>query len=186
MAKVTVLTKQAKKVIEKIEDEGHWMIVGPQKGKILASAVKKKKPKAILEIGTYIGYSAILMAEAWPKAKMVTIEVDSENAEIARENIKSAGFEKRIEIKVGDAKELIPSLSETFDFIFIDAAKEDYLDYLRLAEGNLPKGAVVVADNVKMFKESMRDYLEYVRESEKYESKTYDVGPDALEVSIKK
>lgn len=177
----------AKKVIEKIESEGHYMIVGPKKGKVLVSAVKDKKPKAILEIGTYIGYSAILMAEAaGAKTEIVSIEANSDYAQVARENIKKAGFEDRVEIKVGDAIELIPLLSGTFDFIFIDAAKEDYLDYLKLAEEKLGKKAIVVADNVKVFGQAMSDYLEYVRESGKYKSETYDVGPDALEVSIKK
>lgn len=181
------MSSAAKKVIEKIESEGHIMLVGPKKGKVLVDVVKDKKPKRILEIGTYVGYSAILMAEAvGANTKIVTIEVDPENAEIARENIKKAGFEERVEIEVGDAKELIPTLSATFDFIFIDAAKEDYLDYLKLVEEKLEEGAVVVADNVKIFKDDMRDFLEYVRESGKYESKTYDVGSDALEVSIKK
>ena len=181
------MSSAAKKVIEKIESEGHIMLVGPKKGKVLVDVVKDKKPKRILEIGTYVGYSAILMAEAvGANTKIVTIEVDPENAEIARENIKKAGFEDRVEIKVGYAKELIPTLSATFDFMFIDAAKEDYLDYLKLAEGNLQNGAVVVADNVKIFKEDMLDFLEYVRESGKYKSTTHDVGSDALEVSIKK
>jgi len=163
------------------------MLVGPKKGNVLVEVVKKKKPKAILEIGTYVGYSAILMAESvGANTKIVTIEVDPENAEIARENIKKAGFKDKVEIKVGDAKELIPSLTETFDFMFIDAAKEDYLDYLKLAEEKLEERVVVVADNVKIFKDDMQDFLAYVRESGKYESTTHDVGSDALEVSIKK
>ncbi len=181
------MQNQAKDVLTEIETEGHVMIVGPAKGQVLESVVKKKKPKRSLEIGTYVGYSAILMsATAGPQTEIITIEVDSDIADIARMNIKKAGFEDRVEIRVGDATELIPSLSGTFDFMFIDALKEDYLAYLKLAEKKLEKGAIVVADNVKIFEEAMGDYLEYVRKSGKYESTTYDVGSDALEVSIKR
>lgn len=187
MAKQQESTNLAKKVIEKIESEGHFMIVGPRKGKILADEVKKKKPNRILEIGTYVGYSAILMADAMHgKVKIISLEVDHSNARVASENVNKAGFENIIEVKVGDAKKLITKLNETFDLMFIDAAKEEYLEYLLKAEEKLKKGAVVVADNVKIFEREMRDYLEYVRQSEKYESTTYDVGSDALEVSIKR
>lgn len=187
MAKFQDSAGEAKKVIEKIESEGHVMIVGPAKGQVLVSAVKKKKPRRILEIGTYVGYSAILMAEATgPQTEILTIEVDSDIAEIARMNIKKAGFEDRVEIRIGDATKLISSLTGTFDFMFIDASKEDYLTYLKLAEKKLEKRAIVVADNVKIFKDAMGDFLVYVRTSGRYESTTYDLGSDALEVSIKK
>lgn len=186
MLKFQKTLKEAKKVLEQIESEGHFMIVGPKKGKILALQVKKKKPKKILEVGTYVGYSAILMADAVTTAKIVTIGIDNEYAEIARENIRKAGFGDRVEIKEGDAKELIPNLARKFDFIFIDALKDEYQTYLKLAEKKLEKGAVIVADNVKIFGDAMRDYLAYVRNSDNYQSKTHDVGTDALEVSIKR
>ena len=187
MSKIQKSIHKTKEILEKIEDEGHYMIIGPEKGKVLAFMVKKKMPKRILEVGTYIGYSAILMADAMRgKTKIITLESDLSNSQVALTNFKKAGLNKVIEIKTGDAKELIPTLPATFDFMFIDAAKEEYLTYLLLAEEKLKKGAVVVADNVKIFKEDMVDYLKYVRESGKYESTTYDVGSDALEVSIKK
>ncbi len=186
MANLQKSSIEAKKVLELIESEGHIMIVGPKKGKVLTGEVKEKKPKRILEIGTYVGYSAILMADVINSdAQIVTLEFSSDNADIARENIKKTGFEDIIEIKVGDAKKLIPTLTGSFDFMFIDAAKEEYLDYLKLAEEKLETGTVVVADNVKVFKDNMTDYLEYVRESGNYESKTIDVGSDALEISVK-
>ncbi len=186
MANLQKSSIEVKKVLEQIESEGHIMIVGPKKGKVLSKAVKNKKPKRILEIGTYVGYSAILMAEAvGSNTQIVSIEYSSDNADIARENIKKAGFDKKVEIKVGDAKKLIPTLMGSFDFMFIDAAKEEYLDYLKLAEEKLETGTVVVADNVKVFKDNMTDYLEYVRESGNYESKTIDVASDALEISVK-
>lgn len=187
MSKVQKFTKEAKKVLEKIEDEGHFMIVGPRKGKVLINMVKKKRPKRILEVGTYVGYSAILMADAMQgNTKITTLESNPSNAQEAAENIKKAGLDKIVEIKIGDAKELIPTLSNKFDFMFIDAAKDEYLTYLLTAEKKLEKKAVVIADNVKIFEDDMRDYLESVRKSGKYESRTFDVGSDALEVSIKK
>ena len=187
MAKIQKSASEAKKVIEKIESEGHFMIVGPRKGKVIVEAVKKKKPHRILEIGTYVGYSAVLMADAMHgKVKIISLEADPSNARVASENVNKAGFENIIEVKVGDAKKLIPKLIGTFDLMFIDAAKEEYLEYLLKAEDKLKKGAVIVADNVKIFEENMRDYLKYVRESGKYKSITFDVGSDALEVSIKR
>ncbi|MGD8744105.1 MAG: class I SAM-dependent methyltransferase [Candidatus Woesebacteria bacterium] len=181
------MSKRATKVLTDIESQDLWMIVGPEKGRLLADQVRKKKARRIMEVGTYVGYSAILMADnAGDDAEIVSIEVDLGNAGVARENIKKAGYQNNIEVLVGAAKEVIPTLKGNFDFMFIDAIKEDYLDYLKLAEDKLEKGAVVVADNVKMFKQSMLDYLDYVRESEKYKSIYIEVGQDALEVSVKK
>jgi predicted O-methyltransferase YrrM len=86
----------------------------------------------------------------------------------------------------GDALEVIPKLSGKFDFIFIDAEKSEYLQYLKLAENRISKNCVVVADNVKIFKNTLGDYLNHVRNPKNYKSKTYDLGFDAIEVSVKK
>ncbi len=88
-----------------------------------------------------------------------------------------------MEIRVGDAKQLISAVAGPIDLLFLDAAKEEYLAYLKLAEPLLAPKAVVVADNVKRFADAMRDYLEYVRKSGNYESECHDFGFDAVEVS---
>jgi predicted O-methyltransferase YrrM len=177
--------------IEKITEKHFLPIIGPEKGKVLADVVKKYKPKRILEIGTLVGYSAILMASNRPKrgsSKIISIELRENAADIARENIKEAGFDDVIEVRVGDAKEVIPKLKnekERFDMVFLDAVKDEYLAYLKLAEPMLEEGAVVVADNAGVFAEAMEDYFEYVRNSGKYSSEFVPVGADALEVSVK-
>lgn len=185
MSKVIKNSTKAGKVLKTIESGAYPIIIGPQKGRLITELVKTIKPKMILEIGTNVGYSAITIAKAFPHTKIITIEIDPKNAAIARSNIKKAGLEKEIDVTLGDANNLIPALSGKFDLMFIDAVKEEYLHYLKLAEANLAMGAVVISDNVKIFQEQMQDYLEYVRYSGKYKSKTYNVGYDAIEVSIK-
>jgi len=173
------------KVLERIESEGHRMIVGPVKGEILEKLAILKKPKRILEVGTNVGYSAILLASSYPKSKITSIEINSGYKHEAEKNIKEAGLEKRIDVKLGDALDVIPKLSEKYDYMFIDAIKEDYLNYLKLAEKKLNKGAVIISDNVKIFENEMQDFLRYVRNNGKYKSMACDVGFDAVEVSLK-
>lgn len=161
-------------------------IVGPEKGQVIAETIRKAKPKRVLEVGTLIGYSAILMVkELDDNAQMVTIEIHADEAETAAENIRKAAIPARVEVITGDAIQVIPELRGCFDFIFIDAEKNEYLDYLRLAEDKLRKGAVIVADNAGIFANQMKDYLDYVRTSGKYRSKYVPVGVDGLEISVK-
>jgi Predicted O-methyltransferase len=86
---------------------------------------------------------------------------------------------------VGDARVVIPKLNYSFNFMFIDADKRQYLEYLKLAEPLLKEGSIIVADNVKIFRNILSDYLDYVRGSKKYSSYSIDVGDDAIEVSKK-
>jgi predicted O-methyltransferase YrrM len=171
--------------------------IGPVKGRIITEIIKKYNPKNILEVGTLYGYSAILMAAAdilQADGKVVTIEIDRSVADIARKNIDDAGLSGKINVIVGDALEVIPRLDLKFDLLFLDAAKNEYLTYLKLAEDKaLNKGAVIVADNVEVSKNEMQDYLEYVRSSGGiYKSETIETTleftpnvRDAIEVSIK-
>jgi predicted O-methyltransferase YrrM len=169
--------------------------IGPIKGKIITGIIQKYKPRNILEIGTLYGYSAILMADTLKGAdeKVVTIEIDKSIAGIARKNIADASLLNKIDVIVGNALDEIPGLNSKFDLLFLDAAKNEYLRYLELAQKNdLKRGTIVVADNVEISKNEMRDYLEYVRNSTIYESKTIETTveftpnvKDALEVSIK-
>ena len=169
--------------------------IGPIKGKIVAKIVKKYKPRNILEIGTLYGYSAILMASMLPSSdgKVVTIEINKSVAEAANKNIEDAGLSDKIEIIIGNALDIIPKLDQRFQLMFLDAAKDEYLGYLKSAEKKfLEKGAVVIADNVKVSKDEMPDYLEYVRYSDLYKSETIETIleftpniKDAIEVSIK-
>jgi predicted O-methyltransferase YrrM len=174
------------KEIEKMTEKEFLPIIGPRKGKVLVETIRKVKPKRVLEVGTLIGYSAILMArELESEAHLTTIEIHAKEAKIARENIRKAKMQSKIDVVMGDAVEVIPKLTGKFDMIFIDAEKREYLKYLQLVERKLREGSVIVADNAGIFADEMRDYLDYVRSSGKYSSKYVPKGEDGLEVSVK-
>ena len=192
-----VLSK-AEKILRKIEDVARRRrflpIIGPSRGQILVKVIREVKPKRILEVGALFGYSAILMGkELGSDAHLITIEIDANNAKIVKENIRKADIPPKLEVLVGDAIEVIPRLEGMFDLVFIDADKTEYLEYLRLIEGKLHKGSVIVADNV----EHTPPYLDYVRSSKKYSSRFVPVSAvifgrprgrhrrEGLEVSVK-
>jgi len=163
---------RAEKVLREIEGVARGKrflpIVGPSRGQILVRVVREIKPKRVLEIGTLVGYSAILMGkELSGDAHLITIEIDANTARMAEENIRMAKIPLTVEVMVGDALEIIPKLGGKFDLVFIDAEKSEYLDYLQLVEDKLHKGSVIVADNV----EHTPPYLDYVRSSGKYSSR---------------
>ena len=166
-------------------------IIGPEKGRILDNAVSKKMPKLILEIGTLVGYSAIRMARLLTEeGRIICVEKNPESASKAERNIERAGFAEKVKVVVGDAKKVIPTLDRIFDFVFIDAEKKEYLIYLKLVEKKLRKGGVVVADNALISADEMKDYLDYVRNSGKYESRYVEPEfrgdfKDAVEISVK-
>jgi predicted O-methyltransferase YrrM len=104
---------------------------------------------------------------------------------LAGQNIGRANIPPKVKIITGDALQVIPTLKGMFDFVFIDAEKSEYYQYLKLAEGKLQRGAVVFADNVGAFADQMGDYLDYVRASGKYKSRYVQVGKDGVEISVK-
>lgn len=108
-----------------------------------------KKPKRILEVGTAVGFSAILMAEyASPQCEIVTIENYEKRIPIAKKNFRRAGKEKQITLLAGDAAELLKTLHEPFDFVFMDAAKGQYINFLPDVLRLLNTGGTLVSDNV--------------------------------------
>ena len=140
----------------------------------------------VLEVGTLIGYSAILMGKEMQNgSEIVTIEIHRDEAQRAAENVLRANIPAKVTIITGNALDIIPTLRGQFDFAFIDAEKTEYLQYLKLAEPKLGKGAVVFADNAGIFATQMSDYLDYVRRSGKYRSRFIQVGDDGVEISIK-
>jgi predicted O-methyltransferase YrrM len=183
--------------------------IGPIKGKIIEDVINQYKPKKALEIGTLHGYSAILIANIILSGKydnenfnsessstepiLISVEKDQKLANIARKNIEKTRLSEKIQVINGDALEIIPRLKSKFNMIFLDATKSEYLKYLQLIEkySLLNKRAVVVADNVLIYENEMKDYLDYVRNSGKYISRTTETSleftknvKDALEVSI--
>lgn len=180
--------EQILSIIENLTKRQFLPIIGPHKAKVFRKILKKYKPKTVLEIGTLIGYSTIVIASELPKnGKLISIEINDDLARIARENIRRVELDKKVKVLVGDAKKIIPKLKQKFDLVFIDAIKEEYLDYLKLAEKNLKKGSIVIADNAKIFAKDMEDYLDYVRNSGNYKSKYIDVplSGDGIEISLK-
>jgi predicted O-methyltransferase YrrM len=127
--------------------------VAPNQGKFLQLLAKIRGAKNILEIGTLGGYSTLWLAGALPEnGKLVTLEFEPKHAEIARKNFEHAGLATRIELRLGAAAEslrrLIAENHAPFDFIFIDADKENYLDYFKLSLKLSRAGTCIVADNV--------------------------------------
>lgn len=171
--------------IEEKSKEIFLPIIGRKKGRLLEDLIKKYQPKKVLEIGCLVGYSSILMSKHLPEgSKIITIEINPSAAAMAKENFEKVGV-KNIELILGDAMRVIPKLEGSFDFVFIDAEKDEYYSYLMLLEGKLSPKAILVADNVKIFGDEMRDYLEYIRESGNYTSENYEFGDDAMEVSFR-
>jgi predicted O-methyltransferase YrrM len=174
------------KAIEKASERRYLPIIGPERGKVLAEIVRKLKPKHVLEVGSLVGYSTILMArELESDAEIFSIEIDEDEAETARKNIQEAEVKPKVHVLVGDASEIIPKINGEFDLVFLDEDKHEYLRHLQLIESKLHKGSTVIADNAGILAYSMRNYLNYVRNSGKYESHYIPVGGDGLEISKK-
>ncbi|MBM3292759.1 methyltransferase domain-containing protein [Candidatus Bathyarchaeota archaeon] len=175
------------KRIERSESRYYLPIIGPRKAKILEKCVRDHKPKRILEVGTLVGYSCIVMAkELDADSEIISIEEDESEANIARENIRQAMVKPKITIMTGDAITILPKLMGSFDLVFIDADKNQYYDYLKIIENKINLNGIIIADNAGFYSNSMRKYLDYVRKSGKYESTYYEVNWDGMEISIKK
>ena len=125
------------------------MISGHILGNFLQLFSQLVSPGRILEIGTFTGYSAICLARGLkPGGKLTTIEVNDELKAITLKYFEKAGVKDQIELINGNAMEVIPSLNETFDLVFMDAQKEDYPEYYQLLIDKLATGGYIIADNV--------------------------------------
>jgi len=125
------------------------MISGHLQGRILSMFSKLIKPENILEIGTYTGYSALCMAEGIKKhGKIHTIDSNEEVCEFAKKYFKKSKYSNNIIQHVGDANNIIPKIEEIFQLVFIDADKENYLNYFNLVFNKLSIGGYIIADNV--------------------------------------
>jgi predicted O-methyltransferase YrrM len=159
--------------------------IGRAKGRVIRRLIERHRPKRAIEIGSLFGYSAVLIGASLPAGgRLVCLEASEFLGELVRRNAEAAGLGKRVSVTVGDALRVLPLLRSRFDFALIDAAKEEYLDYLRSLEPKLVRGAVVVADNTGMFRREVKPYLDHVRGSGRYQTREYDFGVDCMEVSI--
>jgi predicted O-methyltransferase YrrM len=177
-------------------------IIKPETGQFLRVMIKASKPARILEIGTAIGYSTILMARAAGEGvEVVTIEINEDLALEARENFLHYGLENRINLKIGDALEILPYLKREYELVFIDAAKGQYLNYLDLVIDLVPPGGVIIADNVlyrgyvrkkgsvkhkrRTMVNVLREYIKVVKNHPLLDSSIVPIG-DGLAVSVRR
>lgn len=125
------------------------MLSGAIQGKFLEMVSWMIRPQRILEIGTFTAYSAIAMAKGLAEnGKVITLEVNQEMETFINKYIEKSGLTDKIELMMGNALEIIPKLKDNFDLVFIDADKEQYVDYYELAFSKLKTGGFILADNV--------------------------------------
>ena len=178
-----------------VKQSGKFLMnVGPEKGNILKKEILRSKPSRVLELGSFIGYSAILIASNIANgSKLISIDIDSKSIEISKKMVTYARLDHKIQFIEGSATEVIPSLEDSFDFVFIDHGKKSYLKDLLLLEQHslLNQNAVVFADNVGIFETELKKYLNHVRNSKIYQSSNIaskleyrDNIYDAVEISI--
>ena len=146
------LETENSEILETIEKEAldtYVPIIRKEMQSFLKVLLAIKKPKRILEVGTAIGFSALLMSEYAPEeCHITTIEKYEKRIPIAKDNFKRAGKEDKITLLEGDALEILQGLKETYDFIFMDAAKAQYIYYMPEVVRLLEKDGILISDNV--------------------------------------
>ena len=193
-------------VCDEIEEFAHQTnvpIIRKEMESFLRVLIEIKKPKRILELGTAIGYSAILMANTMSEnCRITTIENYDKRIPIAKDNFKRAGVEKKVELLEGDALEILQKINEPYDFVCMDAAKAQYLVYLKEIMRLLPVGGILIADNVlqdgelvesryaverrnRTIHSRMREYLYEVKNMKELETTIIPIG-DGITLSVRK
>ena len=200
------LESPEKPLIEEIEQEALYTfvpIIRKETQSFLKVLLMMKKPLRVLEVGTAIGFSAILMSEYIPEqGHITTIEKYEKRIPIAKENFRRAGKEDQITLIEGDALEVMKSLNGSYDFIFMDAAKGQYIHYMPEAIRLLEPGGVLVSDNVlqdgdiiesryaverrnRTIHSRMREYLYELKHKEELQTSILPLG-DGVALSVKK
>ena len=199
------LDKDESPLIRTIEQEAvrdYVPIIRKESRNLLRVLLKIKKPGRVLEVGTAIGFSAILMGECLPDdSHITTIEKYEKRIPVARENFKRAGMEEKITLIEGDASEVLKELSGSFDFIFMDAAKGQYIHFFPEVMRLLRSGGILVSDNVlqdgdvvesryavvrrnRTIHSRMREYLWTLKHMDGLETIVLPIG-DGRTVSVK-
>lgn len=154
-AYVEALTSPETEALAKLNRETHAKVLSPRmlsghlQGQFLSMISHMIQPKTILEVGTFTGYSAICLAQGLqPGGVLHTIDINEELEDMVRGYFAQAGVQDRIQYHIGNALQIIPSLNETFDLVFIDADKINYANYYDLVFDKVRKGGYILADNV--------------------------------------
>ena len=159
----TTPTDELLKEIEQFTLQNHShanMLSGPVQGKLLEMVSRMISPLRILEIGTFTGYSGLCLAKGLETGgELHTIEIRKEDAEISRNYFSKSLHSKQIILHEGDALQIIPALNETWDLIFIDADKVNYINYYELTLQRLKKGGFIIADNVLFHGEVLEENI---------------------------
>lgn len=138
------------------------MLSGRLQGRFLKMLCELIGAKRVLEIGTFTGYAAISMAEAMPSdGKVITIDINDELEELTTKFIDKSGLKERVEFLIGDACNIVPSLNETFDLVFIDADKRSYSKYFDIVFDYVRPGGLIVADDVLWSGKVLEDKSHY-------------------------
>lgn len=177
--------------------ENHIPIIMDDTLEVIKGILEKEKPQRILEIGTAVGYSASCFVKYAPEVIVDTIELDEVRANEAIENVKKIGVDKNINIMIGNAVEILPTLNNKYDIVFIDAAKSKYSIFLSEGLRMIKNGGIILADNV-LYKgyvmsdynkhkqrtavRHLREYLKEVTETPNLETEILEVG-DGLAIT---
>jgi predicted O-methyltransferase YrrM len=162
--------------------------VPAQDGRFLHDLIVRKAYQRGLEIGTSNGYSALWLGLAFRKTggRLITIEIEPKRAKEAQRNIRTAGLAEVIDSRINDAFAEIPRLEGTFDFVFIDAWKEDYKKFLDLVLPRVSPGGAITGHNVISHRSGMLDFLDAIRTHPDLETTIYDTSSAGISVSIKR
>lgn len=168
----------ARERVEGLPSSVRMRNITPDVGLFLNILVKATKATSILEIGTSNGYSTIWLGLATQEnnGQLITLEVDPRKVKMAKENLEKAGLVNTVKLIEGDAKETLRILDKEFDFVFLDAEKEDYIEFFDLILPKLKIGGVIVADNVISHAEYLKEYVDYVRANPNTQSVLVPIG----------
>ena len=178
-------------------------IIRKEMGNLLKVLLLLKQPQKILEVGTAVAYSSILMSENMPQnCRITTIENNEKRIPVAKNNFKRAGKEEVITLLEGDAMDILKELDGTYDFIFMDAAKGQYINFLPELLRLMPAGGLLISDNVlqegdivesrygvtrrnRTIHTRMREYIYTLTHAEQLETSIVPIG-DGITLSVKK
>lgn len=190
------LIPERKEIFKEMEEyayKNHVPIVQPEVAQLIKVLLKMNKPKRILEVGTAIGYSALIMAKYTDDECIITsIERRKDMIDKALENISETEYANRINIMEGEAEEILPTLKDKYDLVFLDAAKGQYMEFFNKCKDSLNTGGIIVSDNVlykgmvatdklvvrrkKTIVKRLREFLKYINEIDGYASCVIPIG----------